>query len=286
MSPRKERPAGNLAGLNRWISAWADESSVPAGRLRRRIGVMVLIGMLDRVRGDDGLHRFVLKGATALEVRLPGEARVSRDVDFLYRGALGDVHSSLFAAVESGWGGFSGRVLDPEELSIPWDDVDGHRIAVKLTYKGKPFVTLALEVVTTLNAEFDLVTAISLENVGLDPASEVPCLSLRYQIAEKLHAVSDRLDGERINDRVGDLMDLILVEDLLLSGADWTRIRSACVEVFTHRDRQAWPPVVEAQPTWPGMWSNLVDTNGFYVAAVEKAASRVNALVERIDEPE
>jgi AbiEi antitoxin C-terminal domain/Nucleotidyl transferase AbiEii toxin, Type IV TA system len=129
MSPRKERPAGDLAGLNRWITAWADESSVPAGRLRRRIGVMVLVGMLDSFRSEDGLHRFLLKGATALELRLPEEARVSRDVDLVYRDVLDDVHSVLSAAVDAGWDGFSGRVLDPEELLRPNTPTGTMRVA-------------------------------------------------------------------------------------------------------------------------------------------------------------
>ncbi len=58
------------------------------------------------------------------------------------------------------------------------------------------------------------VLALRLDPVGLLSAEPIPRLSLPYQVAANLHACTDPLDGVRMNDRVGDLLDPILVEEL------------------------------------------------------------------------
>lgn len=284
MSPSRSRPAASLPGLERWISEWADESTETASRLRRRIGVLALAAMLDRCVDEAGLSLFALKGGSALEMRFLADARVSRDVDLVYRGPVEAAVSSLSDAASRGWGPFTARAMDPEPLSIPWSDVAGARIEVKLRYAGKPYGTLALEVVTGSRGEVEYVDSVSLAPVGLEAPAKVPCLSLRYQIAEKFHACTDPLDPERVNDRAGDLMDLILIEDLVgPSGLDLPSIRSACVEVFRHRDRHPWPPLVVVQPTWPAIWAGIVGDHSFYVADVHRAAGRVNDFITAIE---
>jgi len=283
MSLNREHPAGNLQGLERWITAWAEASGEPAGRLRRRIGVLAIAGMLDAVRDGTGRPRFALKGGSALALRYAARARFSRDVDLVFRGAIGEVHALIVTVLAEGWSGFTGRALDPEPLAIPWATTRGARLQVKLQYRNRPFDTLALEVVASPAVECELVASLSLRPVGLEPPAQVPCLSLHHQIAEKLHACSDPLDGERSNDRVSDLMDLILIEDLTLHGRDCTLTRSACVQVFAVRASHPWPPVLTVQRTWPALWGNLVDENRFYLEDVAAAVDRVNHLIGRID---
>jgi len=239
--------------------------------------------MLDNACDQQGEPLFAVKGGSALELRYESAARASRDIDLAYRGMISDVHQTLTTCVESGWSEFHGRVFDPEPLTIPWANVSGQRISVKLTYLGKPFTTVPLEVVATDTTEVELVTSARLDAVGLKTPESVPCLSLRYQIAEKLHACTDPLDGERINDRVSDLMDLILIEDL--SGdLNLVRVRPACVEVFAHRATHPWPPVVAVKATWPELWTNLVDDSDFYIADVNEVVARVNNLIGRINQ--
>jgi hypothetical protein len=240
--------------------------------------------MLDGYRDDNGLSLFSLKGGSALELRFPGSARVSKDVDLVFRGSADGAVSALRSAMSQGWGLFTARVMDPEPLSIPWLSVEGVRIDAKLSYAGKPYNTLILEVVTAVLGEIEYVKSISLAPVGLEPPEAVPCLSLRYQIAEKLHACTDQLDGAHINDRASDLMDLILIEDLVgHQGLDFPSIRAACSEVFSYRDRHPWPPLVVVQPTWPEIWAGLVSEHGFYVTDINQAVHRVNNLVTAID---
>jgi hypothetical protein len=240
--------------------------------------------MLDRCVDDAGLSLFALKGGSALEMRFPADARVSRDVDLVYQGSVEAAVSALSDATSRGWGPFTARTMDPEPLSLPWSDVAGVRIEVKLRYAGKPYGTLALDVVTASLGEVEYVDATSLAPVGLEGPARLPCLSLRYQIAEKLHACTDPLDTERVNDRAGDLMDLILIEDLVgPSGLDLPGIRSACVEVFRHRDRHPWPPLVVVRSTWPAIWAGIVGDHRFHVTDVHRAAGRVNDFITAID---
>ena len=53
-------------------------------------------------------------------------------------------------------------------------------------------------------------------------------MSLRYQIAQKVHACTERF-ADRENDRVHDLIDLQLMEELI---EQHDRVKQACVEVF------------------------------------------------------
>jgi hypothetical protein len=62
----------------------------------------------------------------------------------------------------------------------------------------------------------------------------VPCIAVRWQIAQKIHACTERLDG-RSNDRFRDLLDLQFLAGPV-DDAAWPAVRSACVEIFDGRE--------------------------------------------------
>ena len=283
MARESREPARKLPGLERWIHEWAETEGETAARLRRRIGVVALAAMLEASTTENGAPRFLFKGGSALELRFARQARVSKDVDLAFRGPFDQAIDHLREAVHLEWGPFSARVKDPEPLTIPWAEVEGLRVDVALFYAGRPYNTLSVELVTSTVDDVDLVTAISLDPVGLTSPESIPCLSLRYQVAEKLHACSDPLDGLRENDRVWDVMDLILIEDLSFVGADLAAVRAACADVFEQRDRHPWPPVVSPSKSWPLAWERLVAEHDFKVTILDDAVDRVNAFIERIE---
>jgi len=89
-----------------------------------------------------------------------------------------------------------------------------------------------------------------------------------------------------VNDRVSDLMDLILIEDLTpdldLDLADTNR---ACMAVFTNRSTtHPWPPAVSPSPQGELLWNALVTDTGFTSAGLADATHRVNALITEIDD--
>ena len=282
MTTPRDQPARDVRGLQRWISTWADASSETQARIQRRIALVAIAAMLDRARDDYGDPMFVVKGGSALELRYRFRARATRDIDLEFTGTLDEIHEDVTACVVAGWSGFSGRVLDPQPLSIPWGSITGQRLTVKLTYLGRPFASIPLEVVTSNSPEFEYVHSLRLEPVGLPSADPIPCLSLAYQVAEKLHACTDPLDGERVNDRVSDLMDLILIEDLS-PDLDLSATKTACVTVFTERSSHPWPPVVSFSPKLDQPWNALVADTGFSINSLTDAAKRVNSLIAAID---
>lgn len=123
-----------------------------------------------------------------------------------------------------------------------------------------------------------MVPALTVSEFGLTGPVEVTCLSLRYQIAQKIHACTERFEG-RENERVHDLIDLLLLEELI---EDDARVKEACVEVFELRTTHPWPPTLSVEPSWPEVYAGLVAEIDFPIADVAEAAARVQALIDRI----
>jgi hypothetical protein len=85
---------------------------------------------------------------------------------------------------------------------------------------------------------------------------------MRFQIAQKLHAVSDPHDPpDSINDRARDVVDLLLLRELaaITGSPTYGEIRSAAVALFQARadeavelgrPTRAWPPAVTAHSHW------------------------------------
>ena len=145
---------------------------------------------------------------------------------------------ALEEAFEHPYGGFSFRRKgEVEDIR----DTGSRRLAIQVEFAGSSWQTLQLEVARPEAAEVELVpVAISIADFRLDGPSRVACLSLRFQIAQKLHAVTERPE-DRENLRFWDLIDLILLRELLDEGG-LGAVREACVTTFAIRGTHAWPP--------------------------------------------
>jgi hypothetical protein len=115
--------------------------------------------------------------------------------------------------------------------------------------------------------------------LGLSGPKTVPCLSLRYQIAQKIHACTERFD-ESENDRSRDLIDLILLRDLV---EDLSAVREACATTFTRRRKHPWPPELTIERSWPETYTAEARRYGFDVQTVDEAADLVRAFISEID---
>lgn len=133
--------------------------------------------------------------------------------------------------------------------------------------------------------EYDQITVDEYSSIGLAPRGPVHCLSLRYQIAQKIHACTDPLDGVRNNDRARDLIDLQLLVSVVDDG-QLGSIRTACVEIFTGRQRHPWPPAVRVWPAWPSLYAAAASTLGDDVLPdVDRAAKWLRTVISAIDSP-
>jgi nucleotidyltransferase AbiEii toxin of type IV toxin-antitoxin system len=80
-----ERPKG-AREFQRLLQRHAAEVEQLPQRVMHLVSVGVVCAMLDDVRHDDGAHLFIVKGGTAMQLRLGIHARATTDLDVVFRG--------------------------------------------------------------------------------------------------------------------------------------------------------------------------------------------------------
>lgn len=227
----------------------------------------------------------VVKGGSALKMRYGNAStRYTTDLDTATASDPADYIERLGAALDEGWEGFAGRIV-PREPAHPEGVPEAYVMQpyqVKLSYLGKPWCTVPIEVGHNEIGDADDADWVALREaedvfarLGFPALEKVPLMQLDHQIAQKLHAVS----GD--DDRVRDLVDLQLI--VKHGGFDMTRTRAACERLFAYRKKQEWPPAIKALPEWDEQYA--IQAEGLPVAQnVEDAVARVNELVNAIRE--
>lgn len=281
-------PPPNLRSLRDRLTQAAQRQGVVFGRLQRHVAMIVVAQFAATLMDDDGAPLLLVKGGSSMELRrgIP-DSRTSKDFDTVARRDIEEVHEQLAEVGETGWEGFTAIFTVPEEIDVPGMPVKPRRFTAKLNYRGKPFASVPIEVSTVEagNADqFDTLTSDALGLVGVAAAVSVPCMTIPWQIAQKLHAVTAELEAPKVNDRAHDLVDLQLLEGLL-PDAGLSATRSACIAVFEGRAQQPWPPNVAALPHWSPIYSGAMEGLDHLELAgtVEAAVDDVRRFVERID---
>lgn len=281
-------PPPNLRSLRDRLSQVAERQGVVFGRLQRHVAMIVVAQFAAVLTDDSGAPLLLVKGGSSLELRrgIP-DSRTSKDFDAVARRDIESIHEQLADVGEKGWEGFAAIFTAPEEIDVPGMPVKPRRFTAKLSYRGRAFASVPIEVSTVEagNADqFDTLTSDALGLVGVPAAVAVPCMTLPWQIAQKLHAVTAVLDQPKVNDRAHDLVDLQLLE-ALLPDADLTPTRSACIAIFEARAQHPWPPTVVTLPHWPPIYAGALEGLDHLelAATVEQAARAVQRFIERID---
>jgi hypothetical protein len=270
------RAPSNRGHLERLVDQYARAHGLAIDRTRRWLSMMALIGALERVRLDDG-PRFLIKGGVSIELRLGLRARTTKDIDLVFRGAPRELVNALEDAFEPAHSGFSFRRKGEVENIR---DTDSQRLAVQVSFAGRDWQTLQVEVGPPEADEVELVAvAISIEDFKIDGPRQVACLSLRYQVAQKLHAVTERPEG-RENQRFWDLIDLILLRALI---EDLRPVRDACREIFATRGTHPWPPRLDVPESWVEPFARLAAELEFPIADVYGAGEELRDLIASID---
>lgn len=227
----------------------------------------------------------VVKGGSAIKMRFGDAAtRFTTDLDTATASDPTAYIERLSAALSEGWEGFTGRIVSREPASpkdVPSDYVM-RPFDVKLSYNGKPWCTVPLEVGHNEIGDADEADWVRpthvgriFEQLGFHVPGEVPLMSLPHQVAQKLHALTG--EGERLRDLV-DLQLIVANADL-----DLHVIRCVCERLFTYRKRQAWPPTVKKHIAWDESYTELsrrlpVEND------IDSAVSWVNGLIAAIAE--
>jgi hypothetical protein len=229
---------------------------------------MVVGGALERAGFDGFGTRFTVKGGVALELRLRHMARATRDLDLIFNGEEGDPVAELEAALAAPYQGFAFRRKGaPEQMPN-----GAARVAIALAFEGKPWGTVQVDVARQEgdSAEVEMVDSISLAPFGLENPAALPCLSLPYHIAQKIHAMTFVPEGGRRNERFRDLVDLILLQGWV---TDLESVRTACRHVFATRGTHPWPPFFTLPEHWAEPFARMaadlkLDTLDGYDAAI------------------
>ena len=229
---RYKDATGLRRALETRLKQESESSGGDLGRLRRRV---VFDRLAVRLSVDDGTQ-WVLKGGAALEFRLKGRARATKDLDLAVTSGAADglvVRELLIDALaedpDGDW--FSFRVTEPVVLAVDGGRRGAWRFSVEAWLAGKAFAGIRLDVA----------------------ARGARC----QHFAEKLHALT-REYGDRPNTRIKDLVDLILlIEDGLRpdkSLADVVR------HVFTIRNTHPCPAdIPDPPPRWRSEYPELAE---------------------------
>ena len=227
----------------------------------------------------------VVKGGSAIKMRYGEEAtRFTTDLDTATATDSDRYIKRLDERLRAGWEGFSGHVV-PREPASP-DDVPDEYVMrpydVKLSYLGKPWCTVPLEVGHNEIGDADMVEWAELsdanalfEEVGFPSPGKAPLMPLTYQVAQKLHAVSS------VGDRARDLVDIQLIFDR--SEIDMSELKEICGRLFAYRQAQSWPPRVLEQSGWEALYAEQAEGLPV-VSTVTEAVDFANDLIRRIDE--
>lgn len=127
--------------------------------------------------------------------------------------------------------------------------------------------------------EADLVEATDLfdifEQLQLQKPGPVRLMKLEYQIAQKLHGVT-----EENSLRAHDLIDLQLIVNAFK--VDYSKTKEICERLFNYRGMQQWPPVVAKNKDWDNLYqdqSRRIDV----LETVDDAIDWCNELINTIN---
>jgi predicted nucleotidyltransferase component of viral defense system len=111
-----------------------------------RVGVVC--ALLDDVRHGDGGHLFIVKGGTAMQLRLGIQARATTDLDVVFAGRVDEWLDRFDAATsDREWNGFSvSRKSEPTQIDVPGLVYRPWRVPLQIRFEGREFGTIPLEV--------------------------------------------------------------------------------------------------------------------------------------------
>jgi hypothetical protein len=268
------RSAGELA---KRVRQYARHAEVAEGRLRLWIGHMALLGAIGAAREQYGDALVTGKGGVAVELRLGGKARATRDLDLTVHGAVDELGDALAHALAVGFGQFSFRHT-AEPYRMPNGAV---RLRIGVQYAGQAWTSIQVDV-TRSELEgmgMELTAGLSLDAFGLKGPTSVPCLPLPYQMAQKLHALVSRSSAEEATDSLRHAVDLLLLQPLV---ADWQAVRRACQQVFEARGTVDWPPASSLLNVTEPALMRFVTEVGLPVRDPSDVQRLLDELLERI----
>jgi hypothetical protein len=299
LKPKTKEPVSAKV-LNTWIAQAEGQlgDEAKGGRLGWLIASSVAVGAVQRALDEDGRQLFLLKGGTLLQHRLNATARTTKDVDGLVRGDMDAFFAVLEEVLDEPWGPLTLRRGEVEVIDVPTKLVKPRRFDIILDLRGVTWRRIQFEVSPDeagIGQERELIEPPPLAGFGLPDPDVLVGIAMRFQIAQKLHAVSDPHEPPgSINDRARDVVDLLLLRDLIATTGMPTlaEVREAAVAVFEARAAEAaklgrptrnWPPTIAAYAHWKDDYIRAA-TSGGVELPLEDAVGEANAWIGALDD--
>lgn len=299
LTPRAKEPVSAKV-LNTWIAQAEGKLGDEArgGRLGWLIASSVAVAAVQRALDQHGRQLFLLKGGTLLQHRLNGTARTTKDVDGLIRGDMDAFFATLENVLHEPWGPITLRRGEVEMIDVPTKVVKPRRFDIILDLRGVTWRRIQFEVSPDeagIGDEQEFIEPPSLSGFGLPDPDVLVGIAMRFQIAQKIHAVSDPHEPPTsINDRARDIVDLLLLRDLIAAtGAPLLAdVREAAVAVFDARAAEAaalgrpirtWPPALVAHTHWRDDYRRAASSCGIGLSlkdAVGEASTWITEIAD------
>lgn len=225
-----------------------------------------------------------VKGGSSLKIRYGSSAtRFTRDLDAARKGDLEVFLDKLEDNLSEGWEGFAGRIVTRRPATP--EGVPEHYVMkpfeIKLSYNGKPWATVRLEVGHNEIGDADEVDIVMSDDIaemfrmiGLPEPAPVALMKSHHQIAQKLHGLTEP-GSKRAHDLI-DLQIIVQEEDL-----DLPLIRKTCERLFAYRGLHEWPPTVVVNEGWQELYA-AQNPPGSVLQDVESAALWCNEFISTI----
>ena len=253
----------------------------PLVRLRKRLVFERCMSRLQR-RPDSP---WILKGGFALELRLDNRARMTKDldlgVDLGYFGlkalSPGEIAQALREVLtEPDVDRFAFTVSESRQEALPVRGGTAYRFSVEARLAGRRFETIRLDVGLgdPVISPLDELAGSDLLAFAEIPAPVIRAISSVQHLAEKVHALTLPFD-DRINTRVKDLVDIMLLMDLGLPPR--TTVRETVEEIFATRRTHEVPKTIDNPTvTWVSSYNALASELSLRETTIEAAVSRLN----------
>jgi hypothetical protein len=298
LKPRTKQPISARV-LNLWIAQAEGQlgDEAKGGRLGWLVASSVAITAVQRAIDVSGRPLFLLKGGTLLQHRLNATARATKDVDGLIRGDLDEFLLTLEGALAEPWGPLTLRRGEVEVVNVPTKIIKPRRFDISLDLRGVTWRRIQFEVSSDeagIGEEYEAIEPPPLGGFGLPDGAALVGIAMRFQIAQKLHAVTDPHEPpDSFNDRARDVVDLLLLRDLVAITGSPTllEIRAAAVAVFEARTEEAtklgrparaWPPAVTAHHHWGTDYARAASSGGIDLS-LAACVAEANAWIKIID---
>lgn len=264
--------------LDARLLAQSRQSGVALVRLRKLVA-------FDRFLARLALEQpgqWLLKGGVAMQLRLGGLARTTKDIDLLLALPHSAAYQTLVHAARRDLGDWFAFTVEPARGPLPGIGEGGLRFPATALLDGRVFESFHVDVGSgdpVVESPESLTMPALLAFSGITPAV-VPCYPVSQHIAEKVHAYV-RPHPTGANTRVRDLVDLVLLARNC--SVDGAKLHAALQATFAARDFGTLPLSLPDPPTdWRPSFKLLCAQVGLGDLDLAEAMTQVRRFLEPV----